>query len=403
MIAAIITIGSELVNGMRVDTNSSFISRKLTEQAIDTKLAVSVPDCSDSIKKSLDFVFNSNFDFLFITGGLGPTHDDITRDIISTYFNEELFFNKNVYKKIDSRYPSKNICESQALILNNSEPIINSTGTATGIYYIYNNCKVFVMPGVPSEIESMLDNEIIPKYIPNKQKKEFRIIRTIGASESIISDRLKKLIKRYSGILEFAFLPSVGSVDLRISSKVSNCSFIDQVADECYEILSPNSFIIGTDSIVDVVATYLNKNGLSISVAESCTGGLISKMLTDIPGSSAYFSGSVICYSNKSKIEELGVRNSLINDNGAVSEEVAESMANSIREKFGTDIGLSITGISGPSGGSKEKPVGLTYVAISANRFNKKFKYIVSGDRNMHRCSVALRALNDLRVTFESF
>ena len=398
MRSAVITIGNELINGARSDTNSTFISAKLSERSIKTDIIISVGDDSSMIGRSIDIVLDSQTDFLFITGGLGPTHDDITKEALADYFNKDLVYDPKVK---DSA--GKKINGSQAMILDGSKPISNMLGTATGIYYNFKGCKIFVLPGVPSEMEDMINRTIIPEHFSTSSNSRFRVVRTIGISERSLSDSLSDIMTKYGSSYQFAFLPSKGSVDFRIVEHGKTDISINKLASKIYDRIRPYSFTIGDISIEDVVGNYLKEKQMTLAIAESCTGGLVSKMLTNSPGCSEYFLGSIVSYSNESKVSKLGVDREVIDKHGAVSRQVASSMACSVKNEFSADIGLAITGISGPGGGSKEKPVGLVYIAVATTSSTDVYKYIITTDRDSHREAVSKRALNSIRVLLESF
>ena len=395
MKSSILTIGNELLNGARSDTNSTFISSRLSERSIDVELILSVGDNRESIVKSMDIVLDDGCDFLFITGGLGPTHDDITKQVLSDYFKLDLV-------SID-RGSKKDIVDSQYQVIQGSKPIHNRLGTAIGIFYKYNRCKIFVLPGVPSEMRDMIDNIIIPNYLSFENDREFRVVRTIGISEKVLEKSFSKIIKKYSNNYQFAFLPSKGSVDFRIVEKEKTNIPINDIANFFYEKSQPNSFTIGDDPIELVLGECLRKKKITVAIAESCTGGLISKMLTDVPGCSDYFLGSLVCYSNESKITKLGIDRKIIDKYGAVSRVVAESMALAVKERFNADIGLAVTGISGPEGGSDDKPLGLVYISNATSKYSDITKYVIKSNRDSHRHAVAKRALNNMRILVESF
>ena len=398
MRSAVITIGNELINGARSDTNSTFISAKLSERSIKTDIIISVGDDSSMIGRSIDIVLDSQTDFLFITGGLGPTHDDVTKEALSDYFNKALIYAPKV-----KDLGGEEINGSQTMILDGSKPISNMLGTATGIYYNFKGCKIFVLPGVPSEMEDMINRTIIPKHFSTSSTSQFRVVRTIGTSERSLSDSLSDIMTRYGSSYQFAFLPSKGSVDFRIVEQGKTDISINKLADKIYDRIRPYSFTIGESSIEDVVGNYLKEKQMTLAIAESCTGGLVSKMLTNTPGSSGYFLGSIVSYSNESKVSKLGVDREVIDKHGAVSRQVASSMAFSVKNEFGADIGLAITGISGPGGGSKEKPVGLVYIAVATTSGTDVYKCIIRTDRDSHREAVSKRALNNIRMLLESF
>ena len=401
---AIVSIGDELMNGFTIDSNSSWIARNiLIYDRIEICSKVTVGDNSDSIKKIIDDLLNDRYKYIFITGGLGPTHDDITKYTLCDYFNCDLQLNKDYYNELLELYNNKNNnidhLKDQATILDISKPIKNSFGTALGMVVEFKHSNIFIIPGVPKEMKGMMNDFVFPEFFDNKYKKVINhsTILTTGIYESKLSVLLKDILNENPSF-KIAFLPSYTGVKIRLTSKDSfdNDKFLElkqKVVSKIYK------YVYGYDSdkIENVVAGLLVKNKLSISIAESCTGGYISKILTDISGSSKYFKGSVIAYSNKSKENFLDVDNRLLKNFGAVSREVALEMAISVKKKFKTDISIATTGISGPSGGTETKPVGLIYICVlyEKNQIVKEFNLVK--DRLVHRQVAAHVSLNMLR------
>ena len=408
MNVAIISIGDELMNGFTVDTNSSWISRKILKyDLLDVVSKVTVKDDINDIKENLDYLIKNNIDYIFITGGIGPTHDDITKKALADYFNTSLVINSSYYLRLKEYFKNKNIkttssLKSQAQILDNSIPIPNRYGTALGMKIEYNKSIIFVLPGVPREVKGMVEEEICPLYLsPSlKEVEKYITLLTTGVYESKLFEILENIINENSDNFKVSFLPGYTGVKIRLS-KMKKEKDLNIFKDIIMNKIGKYVYGFDDDKIEEIVAKKIVKNGLTLAVAESCTGGYISKKLTDVSGSSSYFKGSIVAYDNSIKEQFLEISNQLLIDNGAVSSEVAIKMAENIRNKFKVDIGLSTTGISGPSGGSEDKPIGLIYIAISTKneKIVKKFNLIPR--RREHRDIATHTALNMLRLVIK--
>ena len=402
---AIMSIGDELMNGFTIDSNSSWIAYEMSNfNSLDVISKITTKDNKNDIVNNLDYLFTLKPNYIFITGGLGPTHDDITKNTLSKYFDSKLIVDKSYYLRLKNYFDSKNIgydqtLKTQAEILENSKPIPNRYGTALGMILTYKNCDIFVLPGVPKEMKSMIKREIIPSFIESKftKREQFVTILTTGIYESKLYELLKKDIIKNQSKFKVSFLPNYAGVKIRLSS-IKEGFDLDKFKNSITAKIDNYVYGFDSDSIESVVSSELILKKLTLALAESCTGGFISKKLTDQPGSSKYFKGSLDAYDNSIKETLLNVPNRMLGYRGAVSSEVALSMASNVRKKFNVDIGLSTTGISGPSGGSENKPVGLIYIAIATknNEVVKKFNLIP--DRYEHRNIAVHTALNMLRL-----
>ena len=404
----IISIGDELMNGLTIDSNSSWIARKISNyKSLVVSYKTTCKDESEHIKNKLDYLLKNNFKYIFVTGGLGPTHDDITKHTLCDYFDCKLILDKDYYNKLKKYFKGKNIpnkkhLKSQAEILDISKPIINKYGTALGMIIELNNTIIFIMPGVPKEMQGMMNNYILPKCFNKKYNKSINnlTILTTGIYESKLYDLLKNILDENSNEFKISFLPSYKGVKLRLSHIDNSTNKNDLLSFKEIVLNKIDKYVYGfdNDTLEEIVSKILIKKHLSISIAESCTGGYLSKLLTDIPGSSNYFKGSVIAYSNKIKKDVLNIDNSTLKEYGAVSEEVALKMAGSIKNIFNTDIGISTTGISGPSGGTNQKPVGLIYISIVSDKYKIVKKFNLIQNRTAHRAIAVSVALNMLRL-----
>lgn len=396
---AVLSIGDELLSGFTVNTNTAWIGQKLLAHGINIDLQITINDNKERIVKYLDYLSKEKYSHIIVTGGLGPTHDDVTPSAFYEYFDSEPIFDKQYWQYLKERFERRNIKipeknRNQATKPNNGEILENNVGSARGLYYYKNKVKYFALPGVPVEMKAMMENAVIPLIIEDNRSKIFlKTVRTIGLGESAIAEKMDEL---NSDDIKISFLPQLGKVDIRLSANKENKlnSFLKEI-----ENLLGN-IIYGYDekTVEDTVAKLLIEKHYTIATAESCTGGLLAHRLTNISGSSQYMEGGIICYTNDVKIEKVGVKKQTIIDHGAVSEETAHELAINIKEKFNTDIGVGITGIAGPTGGTGEKPVGLVYIGLAVNDKVKVKKYIFLNDRKANKLLSSQTALNMLRL-----
>ncbi len=393
--AEILTIGAEILLGRTVDTNSAFIGRCLADIGVPVSFITSVGDVKEDIigvlEKALERV-----DIIIITGGLGPTHDDITRGTLAEFFGMGLRLDDDVLSGLKARYGGHRIPSdamlNQATVLDDADILKNRVGTAPGYHISPGEGKhIFVLPGVPEEMVNMMEDSVIPilRGFEGRQGIMIRTLRTTGIPESALHEKLEDM----DSIKYLSFLPGYEGVDVRVvgpEEEISRREF-DSICEEIKRRVG--EFMYGRDDekIEELIGVMLRERGWKISVAESCTGGLIAKRITDIPGSSDYFDRGIIVYSNRSKVEMLGVPESLITAFGAVSAEVAVAMADGVRKVSGSEIGLSVTGIAGPSGGSPQKPVGLVHIGLStpSGSWSREYRLRRNRDANRHRSSQA--------------
>lgn len=403
----IITIGDEILYGHILDTNSKWLSQKIIDLGITisrkTSIGDNILDINYNIKKSI-----SNYNLTIVTGGLGPTNDDITKNCLNKIFNGKLVYDKKtlthikkVFKERNFDLTKKNI--DQSLVPNNCIVLHNRFGTAPGMAFEKNKNILLSLPGVPFEMKSLFEDECI-----NLIKEKFvlphifhRIIKTVGIGESWLSDKINSWEKNLEKDLSLAYLPSIGRVKLRLTGKGNNLKRLKNKITKEEKALKKiiEKYIYGYDkdeleSVIGKALIDLNK---TVSVAESCTGGNISNLITSVPGSSNYFKGGIIAYSNEIKINSLGINEDILNKYGAVSKEVAEEMAKNVRNKFNSSIGISSTGIAGPSGGTKEKPVGTIWIAFSDNEKTISKKLILTQRRDVNTVLTTINSLNLLR------
>ena len=399
--ALIIAIGEELLNGSTSDTNSQWLKEKLSDYNLEVSKSIIIPDNSEMIKKEI--VSSFDYNFVFISGGLGPTHDDITKKAIAEALNLKMNIDEKHRSKLIERYPhikksdvNNNTLDSQCLVIDGFNGIYNKIGTAIGLTKEIDKTRFFILPGVPREFRNMLSEQILPLFLIKNKLPTYYTLKTTGITESKLYSNLEDYIKSYRNKFEFAFLPHFTGVNIRIKAKRNG---LLEVVEELKELLGKYYYGCNDDTLEEVVAKKISSIGLTVSVAESCTGGLLTKKLTDFSGSSKFLRGSIVAYSNDIKEKILGIPKKIIDEEGAVSEKVALEMSNNISRDFDTDLGISITGISGPTGGTPAKPVGLYYISIKHKdiHFVKRFLFSVN-DRNIHRNVVATTALNMIRL-----
>jgi nicotinamide-nucleotide amidase len=407
MKAHIITIGDELLIGQTLNTNVAFIGEKLTLLQIKIKSTSVVSDDEEEIIREFKRTLASN-DLVLVTGGLGPTHDDITRNCVVEYFDTELVEDPEVLSDVKAFFdargkPLTEINRSQALIPKIAIPIRNMVGTAPGIWIEKGKKHLICMPGVPHEMINMMENYVLPKLEERIVNKGFTVIRnllTTGIGESILFERFGNIEALLQGA-KLAFLPSAYGVKMRLTveapSEEEAINRIDEIEQKIRAVAGRYIFGTEADTLESVVAKILIERGLKIGVAESCTGGLISHRLTNIGGSSQFLDIGIIAYSNDFKMKILNVKDELIQKYGAVSLEVARQMADGVRLLSGANIGLSVTGIMGPTGATPSKPLGLVYISISDESVCKAKMFRFGDSRLLNKERTSQAALEMLR------
>ncbi|GIR89246.1 MAG: putative competence-damage inducible protein [Candidatus Neomarinimicrobiota bacterium] len=401
MKVSILSIGNELLSGKTMNTNANWLGNRLTKIGCRVDKQVVVPDEEKPIINALNFLVNDKEGCIIVTGGLGPTDDDITREVLFKYVKTESKFDLDYWNKLSKKFKNLGIDipesnRSQALVPQNGDVIDNSIGSARGFKFKINGMVIFSLPGVPIEMEAMTNATIIPWLKERVSMALFsQTIRTTGIPESKLIELISSPI-RSEHDCEIGYYPSLFGVDIRISS--NKIKYMESLQDQLTKILGNAVFALGDDSIEEIVVNKALENDISLSIAESCTGGLIGHRITQISGSSKIFKGSVVVYSNSSKVNLLGVGENCITKYGAVSEETAKEMAEKVRKMFSTKLGLSITGIAGPDGGSKEKPIGLTYIGVSTKNETKVRKFQFGSIRKSNKARASQAALNWMRL-----
>jgi nicotinamide-nucleotide amidase len=402
--ASIVTIGNEILAGLTVDTNAAFLAKELQNISIPVISSYTVGDEIDSIVQKLELA-SSDADIIIITGGLGPTDDDITRQAFAKFLGVELELREEILKKIQDYFESRNFQmpernKIQAYIPAGAKALAN-IGTAPGIMTELNGKLYIALPGVPIEAQRMFES-IVPelKQFGGSQAIVVRRLKCFGAGESAIAELLGDMMQRGRNPLINCTVHT-GIITLHIVATAHDEETAQKMCEKDEKILRNKlgELVYGTadQTLAEVVSEKLTHQKKTIATAESCTGGLLAKLLTDIPGATNYFTYGWIAYSNDSKISELGVPIDLIERHGAVSEQVAETMAKGARKKARADFAIGITGIAGPTGGTEQKPIGLVYICIDYHGGCETKKYIFSFNRPFIRLRAAQTALNMLR------
>ncbi|KAA3619782.1 MAG: competence/damage-inducible protein A [Calditrichaeota bacterium] len=394
LICEIISIGDELLNGQTVNTNASWMGQKLSEIGVAVKRTTTISDNKEAIVSALDSAL-SFADLVLVTGGLGPTHDDITKGVIADYFNTELEFHQDLYDKLKKRFEARGYTfpesnAGQAWLPKDTKILPNKVGSAQGMFFERKGKACIVMPGVPAEMRYIMENSVLPVFsLKNKGSVILHHTwRTTGIGESLLFELLGDIgeIEKYGSL---AFLPKFTGVDVRLSVYATSMAEAKSNIQKVEQIILGKAgrfvFTTGSTTLEEAIAKKLIERDQTVAVAESCTGGLLGKKLTDVAGSSAYFIGGMITYSNEQKIKALQVSPELIDKYGAVSEQVAAQMAENVRSICQADFGISITGIAGPGGGTKEKPVGLVYVGLATADKTEVKKNLFGRERELNR------------------
>jgi nicotinamide-nucleotide amidase len=404
--AEILTIGNEIVTGLMTDTNSSLITRRLETLGIPVKRHVSVGDDEEEIVDALIQALE-RVDCVILTGGLGPTHDDITKQVLCRLFESDLVTNSEVKRQIDSIFQSRGretpqASYAQAEVPEKATILHNSQGTAPGLLFEENSKRVYSLPGVPLEAEYLLETYIVPHLESlGTTKVEHRILKTTGIPESVLWEEIGP-VSSFEKHVKVASLPSLLGVRIRFTTTGKNFKETTAQLDAAEKLLrqkiNHHIFAVDDETMEGNIGVWLKENQQTLAVAESCTGGLIGHRLTNVSGSSDYFLEGAVTYSNEAKQKRLGVDPALIEAHGAVSSEVATAMAEGIRQQSGSDFGLAVTGIAGPTGGTPEKPVGLTFIAVTGAQGTRCIKFRFHQDRVRNKERAAQAALNLLRL-----
>lgn len=409
MIAEIITIGDELLIGQTVNTNGAWIAEELNLIGVTVDQIISISDKESHIVQALNNA-KVRSDLIIITGGLGPTNDDITKETLASYFNTELVLNELVLEKIEGFFAHRKlkmlpVNQLQAMLPKTCKVLENTRGTASGMLFNDADKIIISLPGVPYEMKGLMRDYVLPMIDKEYIDKEIvhKTVKTVGMGESYLAEEIKEWEESLveDGI-KLAYLPSPGMVKLRltcaINSRAKSELKINNKIEELKLLIPEIIFGYDKDELQEVIGTLLNANKETLATAESCTGGRIAHLITSVPGSSDYFKGSVVSYSNEIKINQLSVSEVDLKEHWAVSENVVKQMATGVRKLMNVDYAIATSGIAGPTGGSIEKPVGMVWIAVASKNevVAQLFQFGNSRNRNIEVSSNA--ALNMLRL-----
>lgn len=408
MNAALLTIGEEILIGQIIDTNSAWLGNELSLIGISVRNITSISDSSDDIKDAISQLLGK-YDIVISTGGLGPTSDDITKNILCEYFNSELVLHEPTLELIRQIFtkrglPLTELNAKQAEVPLVCEILLNPLGTAPGMWFKPNG-KIFIsLPGVPFEMKAIMEQTVLPrlKAMVGSRVIIHKTIHTFGLPESFLAQMLEQWELELPRDIKVAYLPSPTSIRLRLTSSGANRDIIERNIQEqinkLYTIIPDYIFGYDKDTMAEVVGHLLRERKETLTLAESCTGGTIAHLVTQVSGSSSYFLGGIVAYSNEVKINELRVPKELIEQFGAVSQQVVEAMAIGVRKKFMSDFSIATSGIAGPTGATTGKPVGTVWVAVTSRNktVSQSFNFGSDRERNILRSSVT--ALNMLRL-----
>jgi len=405
MNAEIIAVGSELLTPDSSDTNSLYLTQVLNEVGFDVHLKTIVGDDQSNIERVLRQALERS-DLIIFSGGLGPTMDDLTRTAVAAVLDRSLIRNEEFLEKLRSKFASRGFKmsennERQSEIIEGAEILDNQWGTAPGMWIREADRYIILLPGPPRELQSIFENYAVPRIrkICGTKRLEHRSFYVTGMTESELDSEIAPLYTTYPGI-RTTILAGTRHIAIHLyqwSQGNSDSPELDELSEKIREKIGTSIFSIRNELMEEVVGRMLRESGKTIAVAESCTAGMLGMRLTRIPGSSEYFMGGIQCYSNHAKSKLCGVSEELIQKYGAVSAEVAEALACGVRSALNASIGLSITGIAGPAGGTKEKPVGLVYIGISDGETIENRYRIMPGDRESVRERSTYLALSWLR------
>ncbi len=403
----LLTIGDEILFGQIVDTNSQWMSVAMTEAGFRVTHKTTVADQEDAILRAFADA-EQRVDVVLITGGLGPTSDDLTKPCLAKYFGCDMKIHEEALAEITEFFKSRGrelteLNRQQAALPVCCEKITNPIGTAPGMWF-QRKGKVFMsMPGVPHEMKKMMAERVIPKLRNTFVTPviHHQMIRTVGIGESFLADKISVWEKALPAHIKLAYLPSLGEVKLRLTASGSDLATLQRETEELTQQLLPLAgeyvYGFGHEPLEVVLGQMLRERQLTLSIAESCTGGYLSHLITSVPGSSEYFLGSMIPYAYEIKMRQLGVKPETLEKHGAVSEPTIHEMANIVRAKFNTDIGVATSGIAGPGGATPEKPVGTVWIAYSDKNKTVTKKLQLSKDRMINIRLASVAVLNLIR------
>jgi len=401
MQAEIITIGDEILIGQIIDTNSAWMAQQLNAIGIHVKQVSSVADHPADIIVALTLA-SGRADLIFITGGLGPTKDDVTKQTLSVYFGCGLRRDPDVLAHVESIFsrngrPMLEMNRKQADVLDKSDVLFNAMGTAPGMWVTHKGKPYVIMPGVPFEMKHLMQERVLPRlrHMEGRQPLWHHTVLTAGIGESFLAEKIADIESALPSHIHLAYLPKPGFVRLRLTATGANLEILKQetaaVSDQLKERLG-DYFIANEDTLLEMlIRDFMQQRSLSLATAESCTGGNIARLITALPGSSSMFEGGAVTYSNAVKQAILGVKAETLETHGAVSEQTVREMALGAQNRFQVDYAIAVSGIAGPEGGTAEKPVGLVWIAVAGKTGVVAHKFLFGHDRaiNIERSSVA--------------
>jgi len=410
--AAIIAVGTELLSGQSVDTNSAYLAKQLQRYGFNVRFHCTIDDDRQAIAEAIQSAA-ARVDLVIVTGGLGPTADDLTRQGLADAMGSELRLDEVSLEQIEAFFRLrgrnlKDIHRIQAMLPAGGEALPNRLGTAPGIAAKVGGAGVFVLPGVPSEMQAMFAESVLPRLKRPKGVILQHVLRTFGEGESHVAEIIADLMSREANP-QVGITAAAGIISVRLSTRGEDKSEAERLAADVLAelqrrlgglVFAAGDAELAPKGLASVVGEMLGRGGWTLATAESCTGGLLGELITDVPGASEYYLGGIVAYDNRVKVSALGVPGSLIDAHGAVSEPVAQAMADGCRRKLSSDWAAAVTGIAGPAGGSDKdgKPVGLVYIAVAGRAGCRVHRHVFPGTREIIRRRAALSALNHLRV-----
>lgn len=409
MNAIIITIGDEILLGQILNTNSRFIAGKLARVGIEVTEMLTVADKRDEIYETVDYAMNQA-ELVIVTGGLGPTKDDVTKKVLAEYFGSRIVLNPEVLAWLEELLQGRGIAlnennKSQALLPDNCRILRNLKGTASGMWFEKGWKSLISLPGVPFEMEHLLETAVLPelqKRYPHLQL-DYKMVQVYDIPESELAERLTDWEEALPEGIGLAYLPSPGLVKLRVTARGKAVCRLEEYYLSLKTVLAGLRYTEGEeDSIEKQFGNVFRRKQWTVATAESCTGGYIAHLITSVAGSSDYFKGSVVSYANEIKEGVLGVSGEDIRRYGAVSEEVVRQMAEGARRLMNTDCAVATSGVAGPAGGTKEKPVGTVWIAVATPAGTKAQKFVFSFTRERNIAKASVKALEMLMESTEN-
>ncbi|MDL2251911.1 competence/damage-inducible protein A [Odoribacter sp. OttesenSCG-928-J03] len=403
MKAILITIGDEILLGQVLDTNSHYISGQLTKIGIEVIEKFTISDKEQDILETVDFAIKHS-DLVVVTGGLGPTNDDVTKKVLADYFNSRLILNPEILEWIEGMLKNRNVPMNeknvgQAMLPDNCRILKNHKGTASGMWFERDNKSVISLPGVPFEMVHLMEDYIVPdlKSRYPELQIDYKVLKVYDIPESELAVRLEDWEAGLPEGLKLAYLPAAGWIRLRLTATGKAIVRLTEYYDSLKKALGELYYVEGEENNIErEFGRIMREKGYTVSTAESCSGGYIAHLITSVPGSSAYFKGSVIAYDNEVKENILGVKRSDMIAYGAVSEQVVIQMAENVKKILKTDCGIATSGVAGPDGGSPEKPVGTVWIAVATPQGTTAQKFVFSSNRERNISKSSVKSLEML-------